>query len=239
MFEGIYTALITPFRNGQVDEAALRAHVERQIDAGIDGLVPCGSTGESATLSHAEHRRVVELVVETVGGRVPVMAGTGSNNTREAIELTLHARDAGASGALLISPYYNKPTQQGIVEHYAAVAEATEFPLVVYNIPGRTGSNILPDTLAQLACIEHVMGVKEACGDIDQIAHVVAACPEDFVVASGRVPFAQPPLTWTCMSIRPGMAVSPLPSIDFAPSGTASDPVGPIPEIFISTTTIS
>ncbi len=185
MFEGIYTALITPFRNGELDEAALRAHVERQIDAGIDGLVPCGSTGESATLSHAEHRRVVELVVETVGGRVPVVAGTGSNNTREAIELTLHARDAGASGALLISPYYNKPTQQGIVEHYAAVAEATEFPLVVYNIPGRTGSNILPDTLAQLACIEHVMGVKEACGDIDQIAHVVAACPEDFVVLSG------------------------------------------------------
>ncbi len=185
MFEGIYTALITPFRTGQVDETALRAHVERQIDVGIDGLVPCGSTGESATLSHAEHRRVVELVVETVGGRVPVMAGTGSNNTREAIELTLHARDAGASGALLISPYYNKPTQQGIVEHYAAVAEATEFPLVVYNIPGRTGSNILPDTLAQLACIEHVMGVKEACGDIDQIAHVVAACPEDFVVLSG------------------------------------------------------
>ncbi|MBW2361957.1 MAG: 4-hydroxy-tetrahydrodipicolinate synthase [Deltaproteobacteria bacterium] len=185
VFEGVYTALVTPFRDGQIDEAALRAHIERQIDAGIDGLVPCGSTGESATFSHAEHRRVVELVVEAVAGRVPVMAGTGSNNTREAIELTLHARDAGADGALLISPYYNKPTQQGIVEHYAAIAEATSFPLVVYNIPGRTASNILPTTLAQLACIEHVVGVKEASGDIDQIAHAVAACPEDFAVLSG------------------------------------------------------
>jgi 4-hydroxy-tetrahydrodipicolinate synthase len=185
VFEGVYTALVTPFRGGEVDEAALRGHIERQIEAGIDGLVPCGSTGESATLSHAEHRRVVELVVETVAGRVPVMAGTGSNNTREAIELTQHARKAGADGALLISPYYNKPTQQGIVAHYTAIAEATGFPLVVYNIPGRTGSNILPETLAQLADVEHIVGVKEACGDIDQIAHVVASCAGDFAVLSG------------------------------------------------------
>jgi 4-hydroxy-tetrahydrodipicolinate synthase len=185
VFEGVYTALVTPFRDGGLDEPALRAHIERQIDAGIDGLVPCGSTGESATLSHAEHRRVVELVVEAAAGRVPVMAGTGSNNTREAIELTRHAREAGASSALLISPYYNKPTQQGIVEHYGAIADATGLPLVVYNIPGRTGSNIQPETLAQLASIEHVVGVKEACGDIDQIAHVVAACPADFAVLSG------------------------------------------------------
>lgn len=185
MFEGVYTALITPFRGGVIDEAALRAHVERQIEAGVDGLVPCGSTGESATLSHTEHRRVVELVIEAAGDRVPVIAGTGSNNTREAIELTLHARDAGANGALLISPYYNKPTQQGIVEHYAAVAGETGFPLIVYNIPGRTGSNILPGTLAQLASVENVVGVKEACGDIDQIAHVVADCPDEFAVLSG------------------------------------------------------
>lgn len=185
MFEGVYTALVTPFRDGEVDEAALRAHVERQIDAGIDGVVPCGSTGESATLSHDEHRRVIECVVDAVGGRVRVMAGTGSNNTAEAIALTQHAREAGADGALLISPYYNKPTQQGLVDHYTAVAESTGFPLIVYNIPGRTGSNILPETLAQLSCVEHVVGVKEACGDIDQISHVVAACREGFDILSG------------------------------------------------------
>ena len=185
MLEGVHTALVTPLRDGAVDEPALRELIERQISAGIDGLVPCGSTGESATLSHAEHRRVVELVVEAVAGRVPVIAGTGSNNTREAIELTLHARDAGADAALLISPYYNKPTQEGIVAHYTAIAEATGFPLVVYNIPGRTGSNILPETLAQLSDVEHVVGVKEACGDLDQIAHVVAACREGFAVLSG------------------------------------------------------
>ena len=138
MFEGIHTALITPFRAGQVDEDALRAHVERQIEAGVDGVIPCGSTGESATLSHLEHRRVVEIVVETARGRVAVIAGSGSNSTREAIELTLHAKRAGADGALLLSPYYNKPTQEGIYAHYAAIAEATRFPIVLYNIPGRT-----------------------------------------------------------------------------------------------------
>ncbi len=185
MFEGVYTALVTPFRDGALDEDALRAHVERQIEAGIDGVVPCGSTGESATLSHEEHRRVIECVVAAVGGRVKVMAGTGSNNTAEAIALTQHARDAGADGALLISPYYNKPTQQGLVDHYSAVAEATGFPLVVYNIPGRTGSNILPETLGRLADVEHIVGVKEACGDIDQISHVVAACRDGFEILSG------------------------------------------------------
>ena len=131
MFEGVYTALVTPFRDGVLDEAALRELVERQIAAGVDGLVPCGSTGESATLSHGEHCRVVELTVEAAAGRVQVLAGTGSNNTRESIELTRHARDAGADGALLISPYYNKPTQAGIVEHYAAIARETAFPLLV------------------------------------------------------------------------------------------------------------
>jgi len=185
MFEGILTALVTPFRDGAVDDAALAALVERQLSAGIDGLVPCGSTGESATLSHAEHRHVVEVVVEAAAGRVSVVAGTGSNSTQEAIELTEHARDAGADGALLLSPYYNKPTQEGIYRHYAAVAEATGFPLMVYNIPGRTASNIAPETLARLAELEHVVGVKEACGDIDQIAHVIALCPDDFCVVSG------------------------------------------------------
>jgi 4-hydroxy-tetrahydrodipicolinate synthase len=185
MFEGIYTALVTPFRAGALDEKALLGLIERQIDAGIDGLVPCGSTGESATLSHDEHERVVEITVEAVRGRVPVIAGTGSNNTAEAIRLSKHAKSAGADGALLISPYYNKPTQAGIVAHYAAVAKESQLPLLVYNIPGRTMSNILPETLGQLAEIEHIVGVKEACGDIDQIAHVIARCPPGFSVLSG------------------------------------------------------
>ena len=185
MFEGVSTALVTPFRGGEVDEDALRGLVEFQIEAGVDGLVPCGSTGEAATLSHPEHRRVVEVVVAAANGRVPVIAGTGSNNTREAIDLTLHAREAGADGALLISPYYNKPTQEGIVAHYAAVAGETRLPLLVYNIPGRTASNILPATMARLAEIEFVVGVKEACGDAVQISQVVASCPDDFTVLSG------------------------------------------------------
>jgi 4-hydroxy-tetrahydrodipicolinate synthase len=185
MFEGVLTALVTPFRDGALDEKALRALVERQIGAGVNGLVPCGSTGESATLSHDEHDRVIEVVVDAAAGRVPVVAGTGSNNTEEAIRLTLHAKQAGAAAALLISPYYNKPTQAGLVAHFEAIARATELPLIVYNIPGRTASNIQPSTLAQLAHVEYVVGVKESCGDIDQIAHVVASCPDDFAVLSG------------------------------------------------------
>ena len=185
MFEGVLTALATPFRDGAIDEKALRGLVARQIVAGIDGLVPCGSTGESATLSHEEHARVIEIVVDAAAGQVPVVAGTGSNSTTEAIRLTRHAKEAGAAGALLISPYYNKPTQAGLVAHYEAIARDTELPLIVYNIPGRTASNILPTTLAQLAHIEYVVGVKEACGDIDQIAHVIDQCPEDFDVLSG------------------------------------------------------
>ena len=185
MFEGIFTALITPFRGGSVDEPALHELVERQVAAGLDGVVPCGSTGESATLSHAEHCRVVELTVEAAKGRVQVIAGTGSNNTQESIELTAHAKRAGADGALLISPYYNKPTQEGLVAHHAEIARQTDFPLLAYNIPGRTASNILPSTIARLAQIEQVVGVKEACGDIVQISEVVAACPPDFSVLSG------------------------------------------------------
>jgi 4-hydroxy-tetrahydrodipicolinate synthase len=176
---------VTPFRDGAIDEEALRGLVERQIEAGVDALVPCGSTGESATLSHDEHRRVVEIVVAAAKGRVPVLAGAGSNNTREATELTRYARDAGAAGALHISPYYNKPTQEGLVAHFAHIARETGFPLVVYNIPGRTASNMLPATIARLADIEEVVGVKEACGDLAQIAEVVALCPDEFAVLSG------------------------------------------------------
>jgi 4-hydroxy-tetrahydrodipicolinate synthase len=185
MFEGVITALVTPLRGGGIDEPALRDLVERQIEAGVDGLAPCGSTGESATLSHAEHCRVVEIVVSAARGRVPVLAGTGSNSTREAIELTGHAKQAGADGALLISPYYNKPTQEGILAHYTEIARETSFPLVAYNIPGRTASNILPATLARMADVEQVVGVKEACGDLEQISEVIAACPDDFSVVSG------------------------------------------------------
>jgi len=185
MFEGVLTALVTPFENGALDEAILEALVETQISAGVAGLVPCGSTGESATLSHEEHRRVVEFVVHCARGRVPVVPGTGSNSTREAIELTHHAKAAGADGALLISPYYNKPTQEGIVAHYETIARETRFPLVVYNIPGRTASNLLPETLARLSHVEHIVGVKEASGDVDQIARVIAGCSDDFAVLSG------------------------------------------------------
>ena len=185
MFEGVHTALVTPFRGGTVDEVALRQLVERQVEAGVDGIVPCGSTGEAATLSHAEHRRVVEVVVEAARGRVQVVAGTGSNNTTEAIALTRHAKEAGADGALLISPYYNKPTQRGIVEHFAAIARASAFPLLVYNIPGRTASNILPETMGRLSELEQVVGVKEACGDLHQISQAILACGPDFTFLSG------------------------------------------------------
>ena len=185
MFEGVLTALVTPFKQDEIDEPALRMLVDEQIAAGIDGLVPCGSTGESATLSHEEHQRVVEIVVDAAAGRVPVVAGTGSNNTREAIELTQHAKEAGADGALLISPYYNKPTQEGIALHYEAIAKATALPLIFYNIPGRTASNITPETQEKLAGIEYIVGVKEASGDIDQMADVVRRCPSSFDVLSG------------------------------------------------------
>jgi 4-hydroxy-tetrahydrodipicolinate synthase len=185
VFDGVLTALVTPFRDGAVDERALHELVETQVAAGVDGIVPCGSTGEAATLSHAEHRRVVEVAVAAARGRVQVLAGTGSNSTREAIELTRHAKEAGADGALLISPYYNRPPQDGIVAHYAEIARQTAFPLVVYNVPGRTASNVLPATLTRLADLEQVVGVKEASGSLDQMAHVIAAVPADFAVLSG------------------------------------------------------
>jgi 4-hydroxy-tetrahydrodipicolinate synthase len=185
VFQGVLTALVTPFREGGVDERALHELVELQIEAGVDGLVPCGSTGEAATLSHAEHRRVIEVVVAAARGRVPVLAGTGSNSTAEALELTRHAKEAGADGAVLISPYYNKPTQEGIFAHYVQIAREAAFPLVVYNIPGRTASNILPATMARLADVEQIVGVKESSGDLHQISAVIAECREGFCVLSG------------------------------------------------------
>jgi len=185
MFRGTYTALVTPFRDGEIDEAALRSLIDEQVAAGIDGIVPCGSTGESATLSHNEHERVIKISVEQAAGKIKVIAGTGSNNTTEACLLTRAAAEAGADGALLISPYYNKPTQQGHIAHYKAVAESAELPLIVYNIPGRTGVNIAPETLAQLAHIPGIVGVKEASGSLDQWTRIFQLCPEDFCVLSG------------------------------------------------------
>ena len=183
---GSMVALATPFKDGQVDYAALEALVEWQIASGQTALVPCGSTGESATMNHAEHADVVAAVIKTAAGRVPVIAGTGSNATAEAIELTRAAERAGARGALLISPYYNKPTQDGIVEHYRAVANASGLPLIVYNIPGRTGSTIEPQTLKRLSDIDRVVGVKEATGSLDRVMDTIAACGDRFVLLSGE-----------------------------------------------------
>jgi 4-hydroxy-tetrahydrodipicolinate synthase len=185
MFRGSLTALVTPFRGGAVDTRALGDLVEAQITGGTDGLVPCGSTGESATLTHEEHVEVVKHVVRVARGRVPVIAGTGSNSTAEAVRLTRGAEEAGADGALLISPYYNRPTQDGIYRHYAAVAEATKLPLIVYNIPGRTASNIAPETIARLARIPNVVGVKEATGSLAQVIETIAAAGPDFAIYAG------------------------------------------------------
>jgi 4-hydroxy-tetrahydrodipicolinate synthase len=185
MWTGCLTALITPFADGAVDSAALERLVEEQIAAGVQGLVPCGSTGESATLTHDEHADVVRTVVEVARGRLPVIAGTGSNATAEAIELTRRAEAAGASGALLISPYYNKPTQEGIYRHYAAVAEATRLPVVVYNIPGRTASNVTPETMARLARVPRIVGVKEASGSLEQVLAIRRLAGHEFSIWAG------------------------------------------------------
>lgn len=185
MFSGSMPALITPFRDGRIDAEAFERLIEFQIVNGSTALVPCGSTGESATLTHAEHAEVVHLAVKFAKGRVPVIAGTGSNSTAEAIALTRAAREAGASAALLISPYYNKPTQEGIYQHYRAIAEATKFPLIVYNIPGRTSSKIDAATIARLAEIEHIIGLKEATGSLDDAQEVIRLCGSKFDVYSG------------------------------------------------------
>lgn len=185
MWTGCLTALVTPLRGGEIDTKALADLVEMQIEGGVQGLVPAGSTGEAATLSHEEHITLVREVVRLARGRVPVIAGTGSNSTAEAVRLTRAAEEAGAAGALLISPYYNRPTQEGIYRHYATVAEATRLPLLVYNIPGRTASNILPATIARLSRITNVVGVKEASGSLAQVLEVIASSGPDFAVYSG------------------------------------------------------
>lgn len=185
MFTGSFVAIVTPFLKGKVDERALAELIEWQIAKGTNGIVPCGTTGESATLSHEEHNRVIELTVEVVNRRVPVIAGTGSNSTAEAITLTKHAKQAGVDGALLITPYYNKPTQEGLYRHYKAVAEAVDLPLVLYNIPGRTGVNMLPATIARLSAIKTIVGVKEGSGSVQQASDVVQMCGERLTVLAG------------------------------------------------------
>jgi 4-hydroxy-tetrahydrodipicolinate synthase len=185
MFNGAISALITPFRDGTVDEAALRELVEWEIQSGVDGVVPCGSTGESATLTHAEHERVIKLVIEQTRRRVPVIAGTGSNSTAEAIRLTAFARETGADAALLLSPYYNKPTQEGIYRHYKMIAASVDLPLIVYNIPGRTASNILPETFARMCDIKQVAGIKESSGSLDQCSDILKFCGNRLTLLSG------------------------------------------------------
>ncbi len=185
-FSGSFVAMVTPFKNGKVDEAKVRELMEMHIAGGTDGIIPCGTTGESPTLSHDEHRRLVELVVETSRNRITVIAGTGSNATSEAIDLTKHAERAGANGALVVSPYYNKPTQEGLYRHFRAVAEAVSIPIITYNIQGRTAVNVETATMARLArdC-QNLVGVKEASGSLDQMSQVIAACGPNFSVLSG------------------------------------------------------
>jgi len=185
MFSGAFTAIVTPFKNGQVDEKAFKNLIRFGMDGGISGFVPCGTTGESPTLSHEEHNRVVEMTVKEVAGQAKVIAGTGSNSTAEAISLTRHAKQVGVDAALLVSPYYNKPTQEGLYNHFKAIAEAVDIPLVLYNIQGRTGVNIENSTMEKLSRIPNIVGVKEASGSILQMSEVIRLCGSDFDVLSG------------------------------------------------------
>jgi len=185
MFSGSMVALVTPFKNGAIDEIALEKLVEFQITQGTQVICPCGTTGESATLSFEEHEKVVEIVIRAAAGRVPVMAGTGSNNTEEAIRLTRHAQKAGADACLLITPYYNRPTQEGLYQHFKKIAEQVDIPLVLYNVPSRTGVNMLPETVERLAQIKTIVGIKEASGMLSQISEIVRRCGSDFDVISG------------------------------------------------------
>jgi len=176
MFEGAIVALITPFRKGKIDEKAVRRLVRFQIENGTDAIVPSGTTGESATLSHQEHRLMIDIVIDEAGEKIPVIAGTGSNNTTEAIDLTRHAEKAGADAALLVTPYYNRPSQDGLYEHFKAVAAKTSLPMIVYNVPSRTGVNMTPETVARLCQIDNIIGLKDAAGNLTQTAETIHLC---------------------------------------------------------------
>jgi 4-hydroxy-tetrahydrodipicolinate synthase len=187
-FRGAITALITPFRDGAVDEAAFVALIERQIAAGIHGLVPAGTTGETSTLSHDEHRRVVELCVQTARGRVPVIAGAGSNATSEAIDLARHAKAVGADAVLVVAPYYNRPSQDGLYRHYAAINDAVQIPVITYNVPGRTVADISNETLERLSTLPNIVGIKDATGDLTRISIQRLTCGPEWVLLSGDDP---------------------------------------------------
>jgi len=203
MFEGSFVAIVTPFKNGKIDAPALRGLVEFHIENGTNGIVPCGTTGESATLNHAEHEEVIRIAVETCKGRIPVLAGTGSNATHEAIELTQRAQKIGADGALLITPYYNKPTQEGLFLHFSAVAKETDLPIMLYNVPGRTSINMVPGTVARLSAIKNIVGIKEASGSLVQVSEIIQSCGPDFEVISG-----EDALTWPILAIGGKGAIS-------------------------------
>lgn len=185
MFKGSIVALVTPFTNGELDERKLKELIEFHISSGTDGIVPCGTTGESPTLSHDEHDRVVDIVTETVNGRIPVIAGAGSNSTAEALRLTRHAKSAGADAALVITPYYNKPTQEGLIRHYLTLADSVDIPIIIYNVPGRTGSDILPETVGRLNEHPNIVGIKEATGSLRRASEIIQACGDDFCLLSG------------------------------------------------------
>lgn len=186
MFSGAIVAIVTPFKDGKVDEKAFRDLINFVIKGGVSGIVPCGTTGESATLSHKEHEHVIDITVHEVAKRIPVIAGTGSNSTTEAIRLTRHAKEAGADAALLITPYYNKPTQKGLFEHYKSVASACDIPQILYNVPGRTGVNMSSETVVELSRIDNIVGIKEASGDLVKCSQIVRDTADDFCLLSGE-----------------------------------------------------
>ena len=190
LFKGSIPALVTPFRNGKVDEKAFVALVERQIAAGTHALVPCGTTGEASTMSHEEDRRVVELCVKTAAGRVPVIAGAGSNSTEEAISLLQHAKSVGAHAALIVNPYYNRPTQDGVYAHYKTLTEAVQLPIFLYNVPGRTGSDMSVELVARLSQLPNVIGLKDASADLSRVARHSSLCKQGFIQISGEDPSA-------------------------------------------------
>jgi 4-hydroxy-tetrahydrodipicolinate synthase len=190
LFKGVITALVTPFRSGGLDESAFADLIERQIEGGVNGLVPVGTTGETATLSHDEHKRAVELCIQVTAGRVPVIAGCGSNCTAEAIELTRHAKTVGADAALVVAPYYNRPSQAGLYAHFAAINAAVQLPVLIYNVPSRTSSDISNETVAKLSLLPNMVGIKDATGDMVRASQMRLQCGEDFVMLSGDDPSA-------------------------------------------------
>ncbi|HIO23894.1 MAG TPA: 4-hydroxy-tetrahydrodipicolinate synthase [Nitrospinaceae bacterium] len=196
MFKGVFVAIVTPFKNGKIDEEALRGLIDFQIAGGVDGIVPCGTTGESATLNHEEHDQVIRIVVDACKGKASVLAGTGSNSTQEAIQLSRNAKNAGVDGLLQITPYYNKPNQEGLYHHFSSIADAVDLPIVLYNVPSRTSVNMVPETVVRLAKIEKIVGIKEASGSLQAISKIIDNCGKDFTVLSG-----DDPLLWPILAI--------------------------------------